>query len=308
MQFLRSSKHWAADSTERRLAGRMVAPALILMAAIAGYPILYAIWLSLHQYSIITPGLSRFVGLANYTEQLTSRAWWDAVGHTFLFTAISVPLELVIGTGIALLLNIAFRFRTLLRSVVLLPYAILTVVSAITWRTIFDPNLGLVSTLLSSMGITGNNVVWLGQDGYAMTVVVLADVWKTAPFVALLVLAGLQVIPAELREASQLDGASAFRHFRSVTLPLLWPAIALAMIFRTLDALRVFDLPFVLTRGAHGTDTMSILAYQTLRGKQLIGEGSAVSILTFVIVMLVSFVYIRFAGGNIRSVVKGGSR
>ncbi|WP_220140494.1 carbohydrate ABC transporter permease [Streptomyces sp. KM273126] len=278
------------------------------MAAIAGYPILYAIWLSLHQYSVITPGLSRFVGLGNYAEQLTSRAWWDAVGNTFLFTAISVPLELVIGTGMALLLNVAFRFRTLLRSVVLVPYAILTVVSAITWRTMFDPDLGLVSTLLNSVGITGTDVVWLGQDGYAMTVVVLADVWKTAPFVALLVLAGLQVIPAELREASQIDGASAFRHFWSVTLPLLWPAIALAMIFRTLDALRVFDLPFVLTRGAHGTESMSILAYQTLRGKQLIGEGSAVSILTFVIVMLVSFIYIRFAGGNIRSVVKGGSR
>ncbi|MFI1728629.1 carbohydrate ABC transporter permease [Streptomyces acidicola] len=145
------------------------------MAAIAGYPILYAIWLSLHQYSVITPGLSRFVGLGNYAEQLTSRAWWDAVGNT------------------ALLLNMAFRFRTLLRSVVLVPYAILTVVSAITWRTMFDPDLGPVSTLLNSMGITGTDVVWLGQDGYAMTVVVLADVWKTAPFVALLVLAGLQV-------------------------------------------------------------------------------------------------------------------
>ncbi|MET7330066.1 sugar ABC transporter permease [Nonomuraea sp. NPDC005650] len=286
----------------------MVAPALILMAGVAGYPVLYAIWLSLHQYSVITPGLSRFVGLGNYVEQLTSQAWWQSVGNTFLFTAISVPLELVIGIALALLLNIAFRFRTLLRSIVLLPYAILTVVSAITWRTIFDPDLGLVSTMLSSLGLTDAGVVWLGQSGYAMTVVILADVWKTAPFVALLVLAGLQVIPAELREASQIDGAGALRHFRSITLPLLWPAIALAMIFRTLDALRVFDLPFVLTRGAYGTETMSVLAYQTLRGNQLIGEGSAVSILTFVIVMLVSFLYIRFAGGNIRSVVKGGSR
>ncbi|MGV9382899.1 carbohydrate ABC transporter permease [Nonomuraea sp. NPDC003707] len=286
----------------------MVAPALILMAGVAGYPVLYAIWLSLHQYSVITPGLSRFVGLGNYAEQLTSRAWWEAVRNTFLFTAISVPLELVIGIGLALLLNIAFRFRTLLRSIVLLPYAILTVVSAITWRTIFDPDLGLVSTMLSSLGLTDAGVVWLGQSGYAMTVVILADVWKTAPFVALLVLAGLQVIPADLREASQIDGAGALRHFWSITLPLLWPAIALAMIFRTLDALRVFDLPFVLTRGAYGTETMSVLAYQTLRGNQLIGEGSAVSILTFAIVMFVSFLYIRFAGGNIRSVVKGGSR
>ncbi|MFD1546373.1 carbohydrate ABC transporter permease [Nonomuraea guangzhouensis] len=295
-------------SDERRLAGRMVAPALILMAGVAGYPVLYAIWLSLHQYSVITPGLSRFVGLGNYIEQLTSHAWWAAVGNTFVFTLISVPLELLAGVGMALLLNIAFRFRPLLRSIVLLPYAILTVVSAITWRTIFDPDLGLVSTMLGALGLTDTGVVWLGQSGYAMTVVILADVWKTAPFVALLVLAGLQVIPAELREASQLDGAGALRHFWNITLPLLWPAIALAMIFRTLDALRVFDLPFVLTRGAYGTETMSVLAYQTLRGNQLIGEGSAVSILTFAIVMLVSFLYIRFVGGNIRSVVKGGSR
>ncbi|MEU4223013.1 sugar ABC transporter permease [Nonomuraea sp. NPDC026600] len=295
-------------SDERRLAGRMVAPALILMAGVAGYPVLYAIWLSLHQYSVITPGLSRFVGLGNYIEQLTSHAWWAAVGNTFVFTLISVPLELLVGIGMALLLNIAFRFRPLLRSIVLLPYAILTVVSAITWRTIFDPDLGLVSTMLGALGLTDTGVVWLGQSGYAMTVVILADVWKTAPFVALLVLAGLQVIPAELREASQIDGAGALRHFWNITLPLLWPAIALAMIFRTLDALRVFDLPFVLTRGAYGTETMSVLAYQTLRGNQLIGEGSAVSILTFAFVMLVSFLYIRFVGGNIRSVVKGGSR
>ncbi len=307
MRFLRSSKHLPV-SDERRLAGRMVAPALILMAGVAGYPVLYAIWLSLHQYSVITPGLSRFVGLGNYIEQLTSHAWWAAVGNTFVFTLISVPLELLAGVGMALLLNIAFRFRPLLRSIVLLPYAILTVVSAITWRTIFDPDLGLVSTMLGALGLTDTGVVWLGQSGYAMTVVILADVWKTAPFVALLVLAGLQVIPAELREASQLDGAGALRHFWNITLPLLWPAIALAMIFRTLDALRVFDLPFVLTRGAYGTETMSVLAYQTLRGNQLIGEGSAVSILTFAIVMLVSFLYIRFVGGNIRSVVKGGSR
>jgi len=307
MLFSRSSRH-LSESNERRLAGRMVAPALILMAGVAGYPVLYAIWLSLHQYSVITPGLSRSVGLGNYIAQLTSPVWWKAVGNTFLFTLISVPLELAIGIGMALMLNVAFRFRTLLRSIVLLPYAILTVVSAITWRTIFDPDLGLVSTLLSSLGATDSGVVWLGQSGYAMAVVILADVWKTAPFVALLVLAGLQVIPADLREASQIDGAGAFRHFLSITLPLLWPAIALAMIFRTLDALRVFDLPFVLTRGAYGTETMSVLAYQTLRGNQLIGEGSAVSILTFAIVMLVSFIYIRFAGGNIRSVAKGGSR
>ncbi len=293
-----------AHQAERRLAWRMVAPALAVMVLVAGAPIAYAIWLSLNQYSVITPGLSRFVGLDNYIEYLSSGVWWGAVGNTFLFTVISVSLELVLGIAMALLLNLAFRFRPLLRSIVLLPYAILTVVSAITWRTIFDPDLGLVTTLLNGLGLTDSSIVWLGQSGYAMAVVILADVWKTAPFVCLFVLAGLQVIPEDVKEAAALDGAGAWKRFWNITLPLLWPAIALALIFRTLDALRVFDLPFVLTRGAYGTETMSILAYSELRGNQLVGEGSAVAIMTFVIVMLVSLVYIRFAGGNIRAVTQ----
>lgn len=282
----------------------MVSPALIVMVVVAGAPIAYAIWLSLNQYSVITPGLSRFVGLGNYIEYLSSSVWWSAVGNTFVFTIISVVLELSLGIAMALLLNLAFRFRPLLRSIVLLPYAILTVVSAITWRTIFDPDLGLVTGVLNGLGITDSSVVWLGQSGYAMAVVILADVWKTAPFVSLFVLAGLQVIPEDVKEASELDGAGAWKRFWNITLPLLWPAIALAMIFRTLDALRVFDLPFVLTRGAYGTETMSILAYSELRGNQLVGEGSAVAIMTFVIVMIVSLIYIRFAGGNIRAVTR----
>lgn len=294
----------SAHKAERRLAWRMVSPALIVMVVVAGAPIAYAIWLSLNQYSVITPGLSRFVGLGNYIEYLSSSVWWSAVGNTFVFTIISVVLELSLGIAMALLLNLAFRFRPLLRSIVLLPYAILTVVSAITWRTIFDPDLGLVTGVLNGLGITDSSVVWLGQSGYAMAVVILADVWKTAPFVSLFVLAGLQVIPEDVKEASELDGAGAWKRFWNITLPLLWPAIALAMIFRTLDALRVFDLPFVLTRGAYGTETMSILAYSELRGNQLVGEGSAVAIMTFVIVMIVSLIYIRFAGGNIRAVTR----
>jgi multiple sugar transport system permease protein len=297
----RASRH---DRAERRLAIRMTAPSLILMALVAAVPIGYALWLSLHQYSVRQAGLSRFVGLENYISALTSPEWWAAFGQTFLFSGLSVSLELILATGMALLLNLAFRGRALLRTVVLLPYAVVTVVSAITWETMFEPNLGLVTTVLSGLGLPGGDVVWLGEPGYAMAVVVLADVWKTTPFAALLILAGLQVIPEETYEAAELDGASKWQTFRDVTLPLLKPAIVLAAIFRTMDSLRVFDLPFVLTRGANGTESMSMLAYKELRENRLVGEGSALSILTFLTVMVVSMIYIRFAGSNIRAAAK----
>ncbi|WP_314193625.1 sugar ABC transporter permease [uncultured Arthrobacter sp.] len=297
----RASGH---DRAERRLAVRMTAPSLILMALVAAVPIGYAIWLSLNQYSIRQAGLSRFVGLDNYISALSSSEWWSAFGQTFLFAGLSVSLELVLGTAMALLLNLAFRGRALLRTVVLLPYAVVTVVSAITWETMFEPNLGLVTQILSGLGMPAGNIVWLGEPGYAMAVVVLADVWKTTPFAALIILAGLQVIPQETYEAAELDGAGKWQSFWGVTLPLLKPAIVLAAIFRTMDALRVFDLPFVLTRGANGTESMSMLAYKELRENRLVGEGSALSILTFLTVMVVSMVYVRFAGSNIRAVSK----
>ncbi|MHC8609081.1 carbohydrate ABC transporter permease [Paenarthrobacter ureafaciens] len=294
----------ARDRAERRLAFRMTAPSLILMALVAAVPIGYAIWLSLNQYSVRTAGLSRFVGLDNYIAALTSQEWWAAFGQTFTFAAFSVTLELILGTAMALLLNLAFRGRALLRTVVLLPYAIVTVVSAITWQTMFQPDLGLVTNVLSALGLPGGDVVWLGERGYAMAVIVLADVWKTTPFAALIILAGLQVISSETYEAAELDGASKWQTFVHITLPLLRPAIVLAAIFRTMDALRVFDLPFVLTRGANGTESMSMLAYGELRENRLVGEGSALSILTFLTVMVVSVIYIRFGGGNIRDVAK----
>jgi len=206
----------------------------------------------------------------------------------------------------ALAMHSAFKGRGLLRTVVLVPWAILTVVCAITWRTIFEPNLGFASTVLDTFGLPGASTVWLGEDGYAMAVLIVADVWKTAPFMALLLLAGLQVIPDDVYEAAKVDGATTFQRFTRITLPLLTPAILVALIFRTLDALRIFDLPFVLTGGAHGTNTLSLEAYEELRENRLIGLGSALSILTFLIVMVVAFLYIRFVGGNIRALTEEG--
>ena len=290
-------------SGERRLALGMLAPSMVVIALVAAYPIGYAFWLSLNEYSVRVPGLSRFAGFDNYTEAFQSPEFWDAVVVTFMFTLISVGLELLVGLGMALAMHEAFRGRGLLRTVVLVPWAVLTVVSAITWRTIFEPNLGLAPQILSSLGLPGADVVWLGEEGYSLAVMVLADVWKTAPFMALLLLAGLQVIPDDVYDAAKVDGASTWQRFQRITLPLLAPAILVALIFRTLDALRIFDLPYVLTRGANNTTTLSLLAHQELTSNRLIGYGSALSVLTFVIVMAVSFLYIRTVGGNIRSLV-----
>jgi len=289
---------------ERRLGAGMLTPSLAVIALVAAYPICYAIWLSLNEYSVITPGLSRFVGLDNYIDALSSAKFWEAMETTVLFTVISVSLELVIGLGMALVMHQAFRGRALLRAVVLVPWAILTVVTAITWRTIFEPELGFVNSMLSALSLPGGDVVWLGEEGYALAAMILADVWKTAPFMALLILAGLQGIPDELHDAAKVDGANAWQRFRGITLPLLVPAITVALIFRTLDALRVFDLPYVLTKGANGTETLSLLAQAELVANRNTGLGSALAVLTFLTVMGISFLYIRFMGGNIRALTR----
>jgi multiple sugar transport system permease protein len=287
--------------SERRLAAAMVSPSLIVILIVAAYPIGYAIWLSLHQYSVIHPGLSRWVGVDNYRDALKSGAFWSATKTTFIFTAISVSLELVIGMGMALLMHTAFRGRSVLRAVVLVPWAILTVGTAMMWRSIVAPDVGFLNQLLQTLHLPGANTVWLAHNGYALAVLIFADVWKTAPFMALLLLAGLQVIPDELQDAAKVDGASSWQRFLRITLPLLRPAILVALIFRTLDALRIFDLPYVLTQGSNGTNTLSLYAYQQLTQNRLIGPGSALAVLTFIIVMGVSLLYIRLAGQNLRA-------
>jgi multiple sugar transport system permease protein len=290
---------------ERRLATFMIAPSVALIALVALWPIIYAIWLSLHQYSLIEAGLTRWAEpnppFGNYTEALwgeNSSAFWKATRVTFIFTIASVFLETILGLAMALAMHSAFKGQGLLRTVVLVPWAVLTVVTAIMWRTIFDPNLGFVNSLL------GTNTVWLGEEPQALLVMIFADVWKTAPFMALLLLAGLQVIPGEIYEAAKVDGANMWQRFRKITLPLLVPALLVALIFRTLDALRAFDLPKVLTNGANGTTTLSLEAQRTFQENRLYGEGSALSILTFLIVMIVSFGYIRLVGGNIRGMTE----
>ncbi len=284
--------------SEKRLAFLMVSPSMALIALVAAYPIGYAIWLSLHEYSVRVAGLSRWAGLRNYSNALGDSEWWAAFSHTMVFAVASVSLELVIGLGMAMAMHSAFRGQGILRTVVLVPWAVLTVVTAIMWRTMFDSPLGFVNTLL------GTDTVWLGDEPYALIVIILADVWKTAPFMALLILAGLQVIPTEIYEAAKVDGATAWQRFVRITLPLLTPAILVALIFRTLDALRIFDLPFVLTNGKNGTSTLSTIAQETFASNRIYGLGSAMAVLTFLIVMLVSFIYIKTVGGNIRGLAE----
>jgi multiple sugar transport system permease protein len=279
----------------------MVAPSVGLIAVVALWPIVYAIWLSLHQYSLIHAGLSRWAapaGLGNYKDALSDPDFWAAVRVTFEFTIASVFLETIIGLGMAMAMHAAFKGQGLLRTTVLVPWAVLTVVTAIMWRTILDPNLGFVNSLL------GTKTVWLGNSPQALIAMIFADTWKTAPFMALLLLAGLQVIPSDIYEAAKVDGATAWQRFRRITLPLLTPALLVALIFRTLDALRAFDLPKVLTNGANDTTTLSLLAQKTFQVNGLYGPGAALSILTFLIVMIVSFTYIRLVGGNLRGLTE----
>jgi multiple sugar transport system permease protein len=286
---------------ERRLAWLMTTPSMVLIALVAVYPILYAIWLSMHEYSLIRAGVSRWAspaGLGNYIDAFQTPEFVDSIVITFVYTISSVFLETLIGLAMALIMAAAFKGQGLLRTTVLVPWAVLTVVTAIMWKTIVDPNLGLVNQIL------GTNTVWLGEEPQALIVMILADTWKTAPFMALLLLAGLQVIPSEIYEAAKVDGATAWQRFRRITLPLLMPALLVALIFRTLDALRAFDLPKVLTNGANGTTTMSLIAQRTFQENRLYGEGAAYSIITFIIVMIVSFLYIRFVGGNIRGLTE----
>jgi multiple sugar transport system permease protein len=288
---------------EKRLAKLMLSPSLVLIALVAAYPIGYAVWLSMHDYSVIHAGVSRWDFFGNYTDALTSSEFWAAFRTTFVFTIVSVFLELVIGLAMAMAMHAAFRGQGVLRTVVLVPWAVLTVVTAFMWQGIFISPLGLVPSVLDTIGV-GSGIEWLGEKPYALIVMIIADTWKTAPFMALLILAGLQVISGELYEAAKVDGASAWQRFVKITLPLLKPAILVALIFRTLDALRIFDLPYVLTKGAQGTSTLSLIAYQELQNNRIIGLGSALSVLTFVIVMTVSLLYIRFVGGNIKALTE----
>jgi multiple sugar transport system permease protein len=241
------------------------------------------------------------IGVDNYVEAFRYPRFWGSIGHTGSYAQTSVGLELIIGLGLALALNRAFRGRGLVRAAVLIPWAIPTVVSALLWRFMFEGESGIVNAALVSLGVFREPVVWFIHPVAAWVPVILADVWKTTPFVALLLLAGLQNIDASLYEAARIDGASAWRQFRHVTLPLLKPAILVALIFRTLDAFRVFDLIYALTGGGPGTSTEPIALYtfNALLQNLQFGYGSALSMIVFVVTFSLAILYIRFLGAEL---------
>lgn len=277
--------------SENKLARAFMTPSVATMVLVAAFPVLFAIVLSLYSYR--GRQQTGFAGLGNYIQAFTDARFWDSVIATFVFTISSVTFEFLIGLGFALIMNRAFFGRGVTRATILVPWVIPTVISAQMWFNMFNITPGFVNSVLPFVPADFN---WLGSDYWAMFAIVFADVWKTAPFVALLLLAGLQTIPGDLYEAARVDGASAWQRFRSVTLPLLRPAILVALLFRTVDALRIYDLPAVMTRGAFGTETLSVLVQQFIVQTPNPGLGSAFSTLTFIVVLGVGVIFVALLG------------
>jgi len=279
-------------AAERRLAWMLLAPALALLAAIAVLPLALTLWESLHLHDLRMPWLGQpFVGLDNFVEAIGDGRLRTAVLHTVVFAAITVPLEIVLGVALALGLDWLVRGRALARIVVLLPWGLPTVVSALVWRFMFETDTGVLARLLSPLAPRA----WLSDPVLAWVPIILGDTWKSTPFVALLLLAGLQSIDPALHEAARTDGAGGWRRFWSITLPLLRPALVVALVFRTLDAFRVFDLVFVLTGGGTGTATevISLYAFTSLMQDLRFGYGAALSVITFALTFSLAVAYIR---------------
>jgi multiple sugar transport system permease protein len=273
-----------------RLARWLCAPAVTAMLAVTGFPILYALWLSLFRYDLRFPDERSFVGLSNYATVLSSEVWWQSLVNTLIITVGSVAVELVLGLALALVMHRAVFGRRAVRASILVPYAIITVVAALAWKFAFDPTTGFVNALL------GLEQGWLTERASAFFVIIFAEIWKTTPFMALLLLAGLTLVPRELLDAARLDGANAGQRFFRITLPLMKPTVLVALLFRTIDAFRVFDSVFVLTRGAQDTETVSIVGYNALITRLNLGLGSAVSVLIFIFVLAIAFLFIKGFG------------
>ena len=274
---------------DRRLGWLLCAPAVIVMIAVAGYPIAYAVYLSLQRYDLRFPQQAHFIGLSNYGAVLSSPYWWHALVVTLIITVISVAIEFVLGMLLAILMYRTIFTRGTVRTIVLIPYGIVTVAAAYGWQYAWTPNTGYLSALF-------NNAAPLTNQWQAIGIIILAEIWKTTPFMALLLMAGLSLVPEDLQKAARVDGASAWQRFVRVTLPLMKPAILVALLFRTLDAFRIFDNIYILTQGSNGTYSVSILGYDNLFRALNLGIGSAISILIFICVAIIAFIYIRIFG------------
>lgn len=273
---------------ERRLGLRLSSPAFFVMILVTAYPLAYALVLSGYRYRLTDPDGREFVGVQNYVTVLTDPVWWSAVSTTAVITVISVAVELVLGFAFAWVMFRILRGRSLIRTAILVPYGIVTVVSAFVWRYAFQLDSGFVNQWF---GLGDFN--WFGERWSSLFVITLSEIWKTTPFISLLLLAGLVQVPEELMEAAKVDGAAAWQRLRKVVLPNMKAAIMVAVLFRTLDAWRIFDNPFVMTGGANETETLSFLAYRQNVTLVNLGAGSAVSVLLFATVVLIALVFIK---------------
>lgn len=283
----------------RRSAWLFLAPMLLVLAGVAVWPLLRTVAFSFTDAYLSDLAGWQFVGLSNYQYLAQDPRWWRAVGNTVIFTVVSVGLETLLGLVIALTLNAHLPGRGLLRAAVLIPWAIPTVVSAKMWAWMLNDLYGVVNAVLLALGLIGEPWAWLGDPVLSMAAVIAVDVWKATPFVALLALAALQVVPQQLYEAARIDGAGAVRIFFSITLPLIRPALLVAVIFRGLDALRVFDVVYVLTGNSAATATMSVYARQQLVEFQDVGYGSAAATFLFLVVALVTVALITAGRVNV---------
>jgi multiple sugar transport system permease protein len=288
--------------SERKLAWMLCAPAVIAMLLVTAYPIAYAVVLSVQDVDLRFPDEGGFVGLDNYTAVLTSDLWWTDIFNTVFIMLISVAIELVLGMAIAMVMYRAIFGRGLVRTAVLIPYGIITVVAAFAWQFAFSPDTGFVNGL----PLISDEMDWFGGRFSSFLVIILAEVWKTTPFMALLLLAGLVTIDRGLYEAAKVDGATAWQRFTKITLPLMKPAILVALLFRSLDAFRVFDTIFVMTRGAQETESVSILGFNQLISRLNLGLGSAVSVLIFICVFLIALLFVKGLGARLDEGRPGG--
>ncbi|MCW2553764.1 MAG: permease component of ABC-type sugar transporter [Mycobacterium sp.] len=288
------------DTSERRLAFWLISPAVVLMLAVTAYPIAYAVWLSLQRYNLAAPDDTKFIWFDNYATILSDRYWWTAFVVTLGITIVSVAIEFVLGMALALVMHRTIFGKGVVRTAVLIPYGIVTVAASYSWYYAWTPGTGYLANLLPQ------GTAPLTEQLPSLAVVVLAEVWKTTPFMALLLLAGLALVPQDLLNAAQVDGAGPWRRLTKVILPLIKPAILVALLFRTLDAFRIFDNIYVLTGGANDTGSVSILGYDNLFKAFNLGLGSAISVLIFLTVAVIAFIYIKIFGASAPGVDEEG--
>ena len=280
---------------ERRLGWKLAGPAFVIMVLVTFYPIVQAVYSSLFKHRLTDPGAQKFVFLENYLMILRDPLWWQAFGTTAFITIVTVVVELVLGFLIALAMAKIILGRGLLRTVVLIPYSIITVVSAFSWFYAFATDTGFVDPLLHSLsfGVFPEKFDWFGGFWTSMVPICVSEIWKTTPFMSLLLLAGLTQIDSAMEEAAIVDGATWGERMRRVVLPNMKSAIMVALLFRTLDAFRIFDNIFIMTAGSHDTASLSLVAYNQTISRTEVGLGSAVSVLLFLCVVIIAVIFVK---------------